>query len=193
MPKVYEHKMTLLHVQQLVAAGQQSSRCRQLLARVQGMVRRFAAGLRPDGLAGSTLGTVGEVKGESSPAVQRLRNSKTSLARNGAAIVGALALLGAVSVNLRTQFELRVSPCCILSGRAARVTLRGRYDHAAVGGTVCFVIDGVEYHTSCWQSDEETAPLVVRTFLLEHEGEYVAVMQTADGKVHTTPQTLVLQ
>jgi hypothetical protein len=65
----------------------------------------------------------------------------------------------------------------VLTGPPQILTLRGRYDHAQVAGAVCFIVDGAEYHSSCWLSDEETAPLVVRRFLLEHGGEYLLQMR----------------
>jgi hypothetical protein len=83
----------------------------------------------------------------------------------------------------KTLFEMTVSPCHVCPV-PVRLTLRGRYDHTAVHGTVCFLIEGAESHTSCWLAEEEDRPVIVRSFLLEHAGDYLIEMR---GEKHATP------
>lgn len=85
------------------------------------------------------------------------------------------------------MFEISTSPCRICP-TPVTVTVRARYDHALVHGTLCLVVDGAEYHSSCWFADEDTRPLTVQRFLLEHRGEYSIWMQ---GDKQVTPVVTV--
>lgn len=72
---------------------------------------------------------------------------------------------------------LTMTPEGFYPARQVPLSVRVRYDHETVRGSVCVVIEGTEDHASCWFEDGTGPALVVRTFLLEHAGAYeVAVV-----------------
>lgn len=67
--------------------------------------------------------------------------------------------------------------------------MRARLDPALVGG-VCIVIDGAEWHSSCWYQEEIRTPQVVTRYAVETSGEYTIVMRT-EGRVSNTVDVIL--
>lgn len=64
----------------------------------------------------------------------------------------------------------------------APLVVRARYNVEAARGTICIVVDGAEFHTSCWTADGLGAPMEVREFRLEAPGLYDIWVQSSNEK-----------
>lgn len=66
-----------------------------------------------------------------------------------------------------------------------QVNVSGRYDPETVRGAVCFIIDGPEFHTSCWFEDGLGAALHVEHFYIGTGGEYTIEMRNERQRATT--------
>lgn len=64
----------------------------------------------------------------------------------------------------------------------APLVIRARYNVETTRGNVCIVVDGAEFHTSCWMADGLGAPMEHREFRLAAPGEYFVWVQSDNEK-----------
>lgn len=93
----------------------------------------------------------------------------------------------AVPFAIRTSTRVASAP--------VKVKVEARYDPQAVRGGLCIIADGVEYHSSCWESQGLDAPLRVVWLTLGRPGEYAVQMLqvSGNGKRSSNVEQLLLQ
>ena len=109
------------------------------------------------------------------------------------------AIPAALSVNLRTgephetPFEIHTN--VRVATAPVKLRVEARYDIDNVLGTLCIVVDGSEFHDSCWDADGSGPRLKPVDILLEHGGEYIVqmVQVSGNGKRQSNAIQFVLQ
>lgn len=113
-----------------------------------------------------------------------------------------LGVARVLSANSRTEsahasdavpFQIRVSEH--VATVPLRLRIEARYDAAAVRGGLCIVVDGEEFHTSCWDEDGHGGYLHATEVLLEHGGAYLVQMRqvSGNGSRQSNVEQLLLQ
>lgn len=109
-----------------------------------------------------------------------------------AILLGWLAPLALAQAVKETPFQIHANVRVASAPRLLRIETR--YDVDRVQGQLCLIVDGEEFHLSCWDAESVRVPPPVEV-RLTHAGEYAVqmVQQSGNGKRKSNVEQLLLQ